>query len=214
MKKIITWIGVGILLSVVAFFIPEQSGNMWPSLIASAIVAGLYLIIFMAVWLRKINSAKKRKAIAITLTVFLVFSLASAVISYEGSVRQQETLSDIRVHLETNIVYHYIHEPLVKTLGKFYDDEISEKNMGELFVTEYDSLINEDGVFAYGSQEPDEQTLFLYISKTSVDSVILVGESSYLKGTESDFDNWSGNKGRFQVRGILTKKGVDYERQN
>lgn len=42
MKKIFFWISGGAILTTVAFFIPEQSGSMWPSVIAGATVAFLY----------------------------------------------------------------------------------------------------------------------------------------------------------------------------
>lgn len=213
MKKIFYWIIGGVVLTTIAFFIPEQSGSMWPSVIASAIVAFLYLGFFSAVWLKEIESSTKRKAIAVTFSVLFVFSIASAVISYEGSVRQIEVLENIRGQLEGDILYNYMHEPLIKTLGDFYSEENSESNIGALFTSRYDSLITEDGDFEFGSRNGD-QTLYLYVAENSADSVVVIGESTYLKGENKDFSNYSGNAGRYQVQGILTSKGINYERQN
>lgn len=213
MKKIFYWMTGGVVLTTIAFFIPEQSGSMWPSVIASATVAFLYLGFFSAVWLQEVESSTKRKAIAITFSVLFLFSIASAVISYEGSVRQSETLENIRGQLEGDILYNYMHEPLVKTLSNFYSEENSESNIGDIFTARYDSLITEDGEFEFGSKY-DNQTLYLYIAENSADSIVVVGESAYLKGGNEDFSNYSGNAGRYQVRGILTPKGINYERQN
>lgn len=213
MKKIIYWIFGGAVLTTVAFFVPEQSGSMWPSVIASATVAFLYLGIFLAVWLKEIKSSTKRKAIAATFVVLFVFSIASAVISYEGSVRQQETLENIRGQLEGDFLYNYMHEPLIKTLSDFYSEGNNESNIGDLFTSRYDSLITEDGAFEFESRDED-QTLYLYIAENSADSIVVVGESTYLKGKNDDFSNYSGSTGQYQVQGILTSKGIDYERQN
>ena len=211
MKKIFYWMIGGILLAVIAFFIPEQSGSMWSSVIASATVALLYLGIFLAVWLPQINSTTKRKAIAVTFTVIFVFSIASAVISYESSVRQRKMLKDIRTTVETSMAHSLIQESLIKTMARF--DSNSDQNVGNVFTSCYDSLITEDSLFAYGARDED-QTLYLYLVQATADSVVLVGESRYIEGQESDFENFSGKKGDFQVQGILTRKGVDYERQN
>lgn len=213
MKGIFYWIIGGAILTTAAFFIPEQSGSMWPSVFASAAVAMGYLVVFLAVWLRKLTNARKQKAIAITCTTLLFFSAASAVISYEGSVRQRDTLENIRGQLEGDILYNYMHEPLIKTLGDFYSEENDESKIGDLFVSRYDSLITEDGVFEFGSKN-EVQTLYLYIKESNADSVVMIGESTYLKGQNDDFSNFSGAKGQYQVQGILTSKGVDYERQN
>jgi hypothetical protein len=213
MKKIIWWIVGGVLLTTIAFFIPEQSGSMWPSVISSSIAALLYIIAFSIVWLPKIESQTKRRAIAVTFGVLIVFSAASATISYEGSVRQLELLPDIRTTIETSIAESFIKEPLLETLRIYHSSEEKGRSLGKLFTMKYDSLITEDSVFTYGSRN-DDQTFFLYVDEANKDSVILVGESSYVDGEDADFTNFSGVTGRYQVRGILTSQGVDYERQN
>ncbi len=212
MKKIFWWIAGGVLLTTGSFFIPEQTGSMWPSVIASSVVATSYLIVFLAVWLREIQSSAKRKTVAVICTILLVFSLASAVISYENSVRQRESLANIRTHIETELAYTFLHKPLIKTLGQFHADNYDD--MGNLFTEKYDSLIVQDSLFNYSNSLEDNETLYLFVSKTTADSVVLIGESSYITGQHSTFSNYSGKTGRYQVRGILTSKGVDYERQN
>lgn len=213
MKKIFYWMIGGAILTTVAFFIPEQSGSMWTSVIASVAVVMAYLVVFLAVWLRRLNIASKQKAIAVTCTILLVFSVASAVISYEGSVRQRVTLENIRSQIEGGLLYTFVHEPLIKLLAEMDMENGNEVNVGRQFESRYDSLITENSVFEYGNRN-DDQTLFLYVAKSNADSVVLVGESTYLNSKGSEFNNFSGAKGRHQVRGILTSKGVDYERQN
>lgn len=120
MKKLILWITGGAAVVVGAFFIPEQSGSMWPSVVLSALAAFLYIIIFSVVWLKKIESPVKRKAIGWTLTALVVFSFASAAISYEGSSRQTELLPEIRTTIETSMAEMYIKEPLLKTFRAYH----------------------------------------------------------------------------------------------
>ncbi len=212
MKKIIWWIVGGTLLTTIAFFIPEQSGSLWPSVISSSIVALLYIIVFSIVWLPKIESKTKRIAIAVTFGVLVVFSAASATISYEGSVRQLDLMPEIRTTIETGVAEAFIKDPLLETLRMYHSDDTNQ-NMGEVFITKYDSLITKDSLFTYGHRD-DDQTLFLYVDEASSDRVVLIGESSYVDGNNAEFTNFSGTTGRYQVRGILTSKGVDYERQN
>lgn len=213
MKKIFYWMFGGAVLTTVAFLIPEQSGSMWTSVISAGIIAFVYLLFFSGVWIKKINSSTKRKVITTVFIVLFVFSIVSAVISYEGSIRQQETLENIRGQLEADILYNYMHEPLVKTLSDFYSEGNGESEIRALFTSRYDSLITEDGDFEFGSRNGN-QTLYLYIAESNADRVIVIGESTYLKGRNDDFSNYSGHKGRYQVQGILTSKGIDYERQN
>ena len=212
MKQIFYWMIGGVLLTTAAFFVPEQSGSMWPSVISASTVATGYLGIFLAVWLRKLSSSRKKTVIAVVCTTLIVFSGATAIISYEGSMRQQDTLVEIRETIERGISYNHIQKPLMDTFSTYHNT--GSNNMGQLFVSRYDSIITDDQAFQYEKRDEDEQTLFLHVAKTTADSVVLVGESTILNGRQSDFNNYSGSEGRYQVKGILTSKGIDYERQN
>ncbi|MDZ7716855.1 MAG: hypothetical protein U5J95_11645 [Balneolaceae bacterium] len=213
MGKIFLWILGGALLATGAFFIPEQSGSMWPSLFLSSSAVLIYLAAFCFVWLKKIQSATKRKAIGWTLGILVVFSGISAAISYESSQRQKETLVTIRSTIETGIIQNYVNEPLLKTLRAHAQGSGDSNDFGKLFRAEYDSLITEEGMLAY-DKDRDDNTVFVYMAKASADSLVLIGESAYLKGESSDFKNHSGETGRYQVKGILTSGGIDYERAN
>lgn len=204
---------MGIIVTVVAFFIPEQSGSMWPSVISAGIAALLYLVVFSSIWIKKIKSPAKRKAIATTFIVLGVFSIASAVISYESAARASDTLENIRTQIEDDLFYTFIHEPLVKTLSDWSSSQDDQKKIGEVFASRYDSLITESGLFEYKNRN-DDLTMDIYVAESSSDSVVLMGESSYLMGEDAKFSNYSGNEGYYQVKAILTSKGISYERQN
>jgi len=212
MKNIFLWMAGGTILTIGAFFIPEQTGSMWPSLILSGSVAFLYLGIFSVVWIRKIESQTKRRVIGSVIAIFLVFSIASAALSYVGSQRQKKTLADIHTSIESSLAETYVKEPLVKTLGSYYASP-PDGDIGKRFKSKYDSLISDDHIFKYVKKD-SWRTLHVYVADIEPDSVVLIGESSYIKGKDDVFSNFSGAKGRYQVKGILTSKGVDYEREN
>lgn len=213
MKNIFLWVMSGILLSVVAFFIPAQSGSMWPSLFLSGVVAFLYLITFSIVWLKKIESQTKRRAVGMVFAVLIVFSIASAAISYIDGIRFGKTLSSIRKTIDSSEAEIYIRKPLLKTMKSYYSSDQTNKDIGQLFRARYDSLITDDGVFKYGDDK-NQKSLSLYLAKADTNQVVLVGEATFIEGKNADFTNFSDDKGRYQVKGILTSKGVRYERQN
>lgn len=213
MKKIIWWIVGGVFLTAIAFFIPEQSGSMWPSMISSSIVILLYLIVFLIVWLPKIESRTKRRAVTITFAVIIIGSAVSATLSYKSSANQLKVMPEIRTTIDAALAETFIKKPLLETLRMYHSSENTNRNIGEIFTTRYDSLITRDSLFTYGSRSED-QTIYMYVDESSSEHVVLIGESSYIDGNDADFDNFSGAEGRYQVRGILTLKGIDYERQN
>jgi len=210
MKTLFLWMAGGISLVTGIFFVPEQSGSLWPSVILSSFAAFLYILAFSLVWIKKIQSEQKRKLIGWTLAILVVFSIASASLSYIGSEYQARNLSAIRSTIETNLARIHVREPLTKTLTEYY----SEKNkngditIGQLFREKYHSLTTTDRIFRQG------EMLTVYLAKASSDSVVLVAESAYKDGKESTFKNFSGAEGRYETRGILTAEGVRYERTN
>lgn len=202
----------GIVLTIGAFFIPKQTGSMWPSLLLSGSVVFLYLVIFSVVWIPQIKSRMKRRVIGSVIAIFLIFSLGSAVLSYIGSERQKKMLADIHTSIERNLTEVYVKKPLYKTLGNYYASS-AKGNIGDYFTSKYDSLIMKDHTFKYGSRDR-HQTIYLYVDNVKRDRVVIIGESSYLEGKNEAFSNFSGSKGRYQVKGVLTTRGVDYEREN
>lgn len=213
MKNIIFWMVGGVALVSIVFFIPDQSAGIWPSVLWGTVAALLYTVVFSIRWLKEISASKKRVTFGVMLSVLVICSGIFATISYNNSQRQEKVLTDIRSFIEENIAYSHIRGPLSKTLRAYYADEDGTGEIGELFISRYDSLITSEGRYLYSGSSGD-QTLQIYLAESTADSVVLIGESSYLEGTDSSFENFSGEKGQYQVKGILTEQGVVYEQSN
>lgn len=212
MKKIMLWIGGGILFVAVAFFLPGYSGDIWSAVILGSIAAFLYLIAFTIIWVKKINSPAKRKGIISVLVVLVLGCSVFGMISYEDSQRQRQILKDIRFTIESNISYNYVHEPLLKTFRLYYTTT-AEQNMAAIFRTEFDSLITEGGIYKYKDKEKSESPT-IHIAEMNADRIVLVWVSKYVDGKDSEFKNYSGTNGQYQVKATLTSKGIHYEREN
>lgn len=208
------------LFVALAFFIPAQEGSIWPSIIAGGIASLVYLIALYIYGIRKIESSGKRKLVTVTLVLLIIFSIASAGISYEGSNRQTALLPEIRTTIETGMAETYIEEYLLKTMRTYYmEDKVGDNSgLGKIFHNKFDSLITEDRLLLYNGKDTysdDEQTkMKIFVHTVKFDSIVLVAESGYMDGINSEFKNYSGAKGMYQTKGILTGEGIDYERTN
>lgn len=219
-KTFLIWLAGGILLVNLAFFIPEQTGSLWPSIILSGSAAVLYLIVFAWFWVGEVNSSSRRQLIGWTIAVLLGFSLVSAGISYQSTDRQFQILDEIRFTIEKGISEVHIKEALLKTLRDYQNlkEENSMRSLGGLFYNNYDSLLTEEGRFLYDGTtrrgEKYDKNLKIFLAHSSADSVVLVAESFHIEGRDSTYGNLSGAVGKFQTRGVLTDNGVRYERIN
>lgn len=212
MKKYF-WLFGGITVVTVAFFIPEQAGEMWNSLLLASIAGVLYLIILMSGHFKKI-ALRSKSIITAALTCMTALFMLMAVISYEQSQKQESNLAIIRSHIESQMAKAIIHEALLTTLKSFYDFESNSagKSLSAAFYTKYDSLVSDNGIYRYSPDE--ERTLHIHVAKATADSIVLIAQSESISGLEKGFDNYDGQKGLIQTVGILTKSGISYERQN
>lgn len=219
-KTIYLWIIGGLFFVALAFFIPAQEGSIWPSIIAGGIASLIYLIAFSFYGIRKIKSSGKRKLVTTTMILLVVFSLASAGISYEGSKRQTALLPEIRTTIEKGMAESYIKKHLLKTMQAYYTVNKFDGNssLGEIFRAKFDSLITEDSLLLYEGKdtysEDDETRLKIFVHTVKADSIVLIAESGYKDGKKPEFKNYSGAKGMYQTKGILTEEGIHYERTN
>lgn len=219
-KTFIIWQAAGILFVALAFFIPAQKGSIWPSLIAGGVASLAYLIAFSFYGIRKIESPGKRKLVTTAMVLLVVFSLASASISYEGSKRQTALLPEIRTTIETGMAESYIKKHLLKTMQAYYlEDKVGENSsLDEIFRAKFDSLITEDRLLLYNGKdtysEDDETIMKIFVTTVKPDSIVLVAESGYKDGKDPQYTNYSSAKGMYQTMGILTQEGIRYERTN
>lgn len=220
-KTMFLWMAGGILIVSLAYFIPAQEGSIWPSIIAGSIASLFYLIALSIYGIRKIDSSGKRKVVTSTLVLLVIFSIASAAISYESTKRQTALLPEIRHTIEKGIAENYVKKHLLATMRAYYTGERFDENasLGSIFRTKYDTLITEDDRLLYAGKdtykdEEEDIPVKIFVKKTDPDSIILVAESVYMDGRDQEFENYSGVKGKYQVRGTLTKEGIRYERAN
>lgn len=220
-KSMFLWMAGGIILVVLAYFIPAQEGSIWPSVIAGGIASLVYLIVLYFYGMKKIDSCGTRKLVTTVLVLLVIFSIASASFSYVGTKRQTALLPEIRNTIEMGIAENYVKKHLLATMRAFYTGDRFDENadLDTIFRTKYDSLITEENLLLYNGQDTykdkeEDLPIKIFVKNIDPESVILVAESGYMKGENPEFENYSGATGYFQTKGILTKEGIRYERAN
>lgn len=214
MKKLI-WMAGGVIFVSAVFFIPGPYGNIWLSVMLSGLAALIYMTVISVLWLNKIDSWNVRMGITGTLAVVVALSVITGFVSYRNSLKESRNLASVRGSIEARYLRANINEPLLATLRTYRESGKNNPSVsiGSIFYLKYDSLIKKDSEFEYGDNRI-YKTRHIYLAKNNADSVVLIGESTYLQGENPAFHNYSGKTGLYQVEGILTKKGVQYERTN
>ncbi len=215
MKKYIWPLG-GAVLVTIAFFAPGTEGHLWDSLLFGGVASIVFLIAFSVYWLRKREIKKQRKSIIALFSCLIVFGIVAAAFDYQRSNFQKETLTDIRLVIERGIAKTAVQENLNEVLKAYYLNDGRNKyaNIEQAFISRYDSLISEQGTVNFEQVADSNSTLTVYLSTLEPDTIVLIAESRAVRGWVSDFENFREGSGYLQARGILTPKGVRYEREN
>lgn len=204
------------MLVTLAFFAPGTEGHMWDSLLAGGITSILFLIAFSVYWLKRKDINKQRTGIITLFSCLVIFGGIAAAFDYQRSNFQKETLTDIRLVIERGIAKTVVQENLNEVLKEYYLNDGRNKyaNIEQAFTSRYDSLITEQGTVNFEQVADSNSTLTVYLSTFEPDSIVLIAESRAVKGWEPDFENFREGSGYLQTIGILTPKGVRYEREN
>lgn len=211
MKKII-WISGGILFVCIIFFISGHLDKLWAAVLFGSLAALIYQFALSIVWFKKIKLKSTRITIAWTLIILVLVSSVSAILNLKSSTFQTALIASVHRDTETSILRANINEPLLNAFRTRYGSN-KYRTVSAAFYSDCGSLISPDRELQFG-RKSKKRTWHIYLAKIRADSVVLVGESSYLKGKNPHFLNYSGSTGDYQVEGILTNRGVYYERTN
>ncbi len=219
MKKGV-WIIGGIILTVVAFLIPDSRGYLWPSLFSAMAVVGIFFISLILYTIRNSQSTFDRFfsiGILILISALIVFT---GIHQYRVSQWHHDNLMEIRKTIDRGILTVYMNQPLLNTLRIYHDNSAdADPAIKEAFEAEYGNLIQKvEGRSRYIPENQkdniNDSPFIFYKRAATADSVILVGQSLHTEGKDSTFSNFNGLQGKMQYRAVLTKNGVDYEREN
>lgn len=213
MREKIIWIIGGAVFVSLAFLIPWESRGIWPSVLAGTVAAVVFVIAFAWRWVPEIASKEKRVSLYAGLAILLISLSVFTYSQYSISKLQGHILNTYRPSIEKVKAKAYVREPLLKTLRDFYQANEENEPIGEVFRNKYDSLITDGDLYHYPHYEK-KNLLQIHVSKLTADSVVLVGEVRLTEGNDKAFANISGEEGYFQTKGILTKEGIRYEREN
>lgn len=211
MKKIL-WIAGGALLIGVAFYLPGEMASIWKQILYGAVAAAVFLVTFILFYPSDKNRKHNKWRITMAASILFVLFGIHFWIGQGEAQKQRQNLIDIRETIETGIAQNYVKQILLQTL-RVYQRQENANDFGAVFHAHYDSLIT-DGHINYAANRDEEVALRIDVDRATADSVVLVAYSAYVPGKDTEFQNYDGQTGHIQAKGILTKEGIVYERQN
>jgi|AntRauTorcE11897_2_1112592.scaffolds.fasta_scaffold00005_123 hypothetical protein len=202
----------------VAYLVPLYYQNIWLGLFLLLLVAVVYLgslVRFANLKLKTKSSKWIVSSFALVLMIFQVFAFAHY---YGRKDFQKDLLLEIRKVIDTGVTQTDVHSDLIYVLGQHHKnkrdsvietarDLIPEK-LGDngVYISDFD-LDNKDS-------EKDDETNYFYTADEEEDELIVIVVTEVSLGENPEFENYDGQRGRFEMVYTLSEEGVDYEVRN
>jgi len=201
----------GIVAVLIAFSLTFLFESLWLGFWTAFVAATVWLFILD----RSVVSKSSNKVLIRTFIVlFLITQMVVAIQFYYRSDRQVETLRTIRTTIVSNISHIEMEKTLQHTLRHYYmESDQNNRTLEDSFRELFEDRMEDDGSFLHESTTPDEELNFTY-EIASPDSIVLEVSATFTPGVDPNFQNRYGQKGMYQAHTILTKNGVQYEREN
>jgi hypothetical protein len=220
MKNKYWWILGVATITAVAFLIPDRTGEIWMSVVSAMAVVGVFYL-GLVVYIFKKGESTADKIVGISvISLLAALIIFNGIIQYKGAILQHKTLTEIRTVIDKGIILAYTQEPLLKTLRTYHNQtDNQDLSLQEIFKERYGNNIQRDSEpirFIPDEQKDNrEESPFIYYKENEEsDTVMLIGQSLIVNGSNSTFSNYNGQKGFLQYKTTLTKDGVDYVREN
>jgi len=208
----VKWILGGTMLIAAAVFLLAKTGNIWIVAYITFALAFIFVLI-SAAYFSKTPITKKVKTITFVSLIFYFLIGASTFISANMRTEWQKSqLLKVKNYIVDSQFKIQIHQKLLEVFRSYkLQDENSHKTIGQLF----DSLMYIDSLGLTRTEEiAGKDSAVYYISKLNDDEVVYLALSQKTKGADANFLNFDGRKGRVQVKGILSGKGIEYVTEN
>ncbi len=209
---IIIWLLGGIAAVTLAFFIPPNSTDLWPSLNAAAIPVILYIVALALYTLRSPISRKSR----ITAWVAIVLVGGATSVHWTGMETTTHWQHDQLLRIQSVIVRGILlaRAPRIEldALEAYYKQP-SKKHESLVRVFQNRNGGATVGTNIYKPESPEDSTSIV-VESLSDDKIVLLGLHAFAGGRNPDFKNYDGRVGKIQERFTLTEKGITYDSEN
>jgi hypothetical protein len=208
----ILWIIIGTAIVTATFFLTGTIADPWQAVNNAGLAAAVYLLILIAYSMRKPFPLWIRAGTYVAFVVLGTAIFSAWTTMDEQSHWQRNQLLKIQSVITRGVVANELHATYLLPVFETYHRQESVKRtpIGELFRAAHPEAKQGMNI----RKEIEHDSVMVYLTEFSNDTVVLIGQSMYSRGADPDFKNYNGRVGMIQARAILTEKGVTYEQEN
>lgn len=211
MKKDLSVVSVGVVGVGSSFIIPSIFGNYWLGALL-AFIFGVGYFAYLLNWSKSSGSKQAQRNVMKALILLFIINAGSLGYAYMRSQFQKNYLKEIRQTIDQGALTAELNAVLFDVFSVLHEPGNEERSVNEIFADIHQEKLRSDNTLVLNEQYADHAKFYYEVEGKSEISIIAVTTQSW--GKESAFENYNNEIGRFQMRGTVTRGGIEYEREN
>jgi hypothetical protein len=209
----VIWLLVGIIAVTIAFFLPGNSTDLWPSMNAAGIVAVLYILALLIYTLRHPFPIRTRIIAGICSIIFLFCITVTWILSEDQSYYQRNQLLSIKSTIARGIAISEVPTDLIEVLERFHAQGNTKKaTLGQMYQQTYPYATVQSNI--HRSHELWDSSMVQTLTVLTDTEIVIMAQDRIARGRNPLFENTNGQRGTIQEKFILTAQGVCHESEN
>lgn len=211
-----------LVLSAIGFFGPLFAGMIWVALFFAMLFGIIFLGRLVSVSKQYFDSKGAYYFVYGLVGLIILFHAIAFAHDYGMRDFQKDLLLEIRKTIDTGITKSDVEEKLIYVLGQYYQHD--RESVVQTFKDLMSDNLGKDGVYLAdfdltksgklkGKINPDEsdQINHFYEIDEEKDEVRVYAVTDVSPGEDPEYQNYDGQKGRFEMIFTLNEEGVSYE---
>ncbi|WP_428235248.1 hypothetical protein [Gracilimonas sp.] len=210
-----------VVLGAIGFFIPLYFGKAWMALFIALLIGIIFLGRMVSLSKNTFESQNAFRVVYGLVVLVVLFNAIAFAHDYGRRDFQKNILLEIRKIIDTGVSKADVQEKLIYILGQYHQNdwesvvetfrELMPEKLGEegVYVSDFDLRNTKMGT----NLEPDESEGINHFYEIDEEAdeikVLVVGEISL--GEDPEYENYDGQKGKYEMMFTLNEEGVRYE---
>ncbi|MDZ7807775.1 MAG: hypothetical protein U5K71_11760 [Gracilimonas sp.] len=211
----------GMILAALGFFIPLYFGKIWLGLFLAILIAVIFLGRLLSLSEKEFESKVAYRIVYGLVVLVVLFHAIAFAHDYGRKDYQKDLLLEIRKTIDSGITQADVREKLIYVLGQYHQND--RESIVATFRDQMPEHLGDDGVYlsdfdlrkAGGDSSmaniDDDHINHFYEIDAEADEIKVIVVTDISLGSDPEFENYDGQKGRFEMVFTLNEEGVSYE---
>ncbi len=211
-----------VVLGAIGFFIPLYFGKVWLALFITLLMGTIFLGRIVSLSKDELDSKNAYRLVYGLVILIVLFNAISFAHDYGRRDFQKNILLEMRKTIDVGIIKADVMENFIYVLGQYHKND--RESVVETFRELMPEKLGDDGVYLadFDLKKPGklestakpvdtDKLNYFYEIDEGEDEIKVLAVAEVSLGEDPEYQNYDGQKGKFEMMFMLNEEGVSYE---